>query len=59
MATQQEAKDALYSAAVSAAQASEQMGSPENRAKTLTAAAIAYRAASGGAQVGGVFIDGK
>ncbi|MEJ1154622.1 hypothetical protein [Microbacterium marmarense] len=57
MASQQEAKDALYGASVAAAQASEQMGNPEHRAKTLTAAAIAYRAATGGAQVGGVFVE--
>lgn len=57
MATQQEAKEALFDAVVSAAQFADQLGSPDNRAKVLTAAAIAYRAAAGGAQVGGVFID--
>ena len=58
MAKKDEAQAALYDAVVQAAEDSKRLGGAL-RAPLLTAAAIAYRAAAGGAQVGGVFVEGK
>jgi hypothetical protein len=56
MASQDDARSAIYAAVISATKAAENMG-PGARAQVLAAAGIAYRAAAGGAQVGGVHIE--
>lgn len=58
MADQSEARTAIYDAVVKTAEASVEWGGPGG-AQMLRDAAIAFRAAAGGAQVGGVFIDGN
>ena len=55
MASDVEAQEALYDAVVKATKEAERLGAV-GRAKLLIAAAVAYRAAEGGPQVGDITI---
>lgn len=58
MASQEEAREAIYTAVVDLANASTKYGGT-TAGQMLRDAGIAFRAASGGAQVGGIFVDAK